>query len=113
LIDRQRGTLRGVHDQITPREEEKPVRCTVGVIYDVNIDLRPESPTFRQWSAVELTADNRRRLFIPTGFVRGFQPLVDDTEVFYQMSEGCAAESARRPAGTTTPSRVPGRLRRA
>jgi dTDP-4-dehydrorhamnose 3,5-epimerase len=94
-FNRQRGTLRGMHYQIAPKEEEKLVRCTMGAIYDVIIDLRPESPTFRQWLAVELTADNRRMLFIPKGFAHGFQTLVDDTEVFYQMSEFYAPEYAR------------------
>ena len=94
-FSRQRGTLRGMHYQAAPYEEAKLVRCTMGAIYDVIIDLRPESPTFRQWLAVELTADNRRMLFIPKGFAHGFQTLADDTEVFYQMSQFYAPEYAR------------------
>jgi dTDP-4-dehydrorhamnose 3,5-epimerase len=94
-FSRQRGTLRGMHYQASPYEEAKLVRCTTGAIYDVIIDLRYESPTFRQWLALELTADNRRMLFIPQGFAHGFQTLADDTEVFYQMSQFYAPEYAR------------------
>ena len=75
-----------MHYQAAPSEEAKLVRCTMGAIYDVIVDLRTESPTFRHWLSVELTADNRRMLFIPEGFAHGFQTLEDDTEVFYQMS---------------------------
>jgi dTDP-4-dehydrorhamnose 3,5-epimerase len=91
----QRGTLRGMHYQAAPYEEAKLVRCTRGAIYDVIIDLRAESPTFRRWVAVELTTDNRCMLFIPKGFAHGFQTLVDDTEVFYQMSQFYTPECAR------------------
>jgi dTDP-4-dehydrorhamnose 3,5-epimerase len=94
-FSRQRGTLRGMHYQAAPYEEAKLVRCTMGAIYDVIIDLRHESPSFRQWLALELTADNRRMLFIPQGFAHGFQTLADDTEVFYQMSQLYAPEYAR------------------
>jgi dTDP-4-dehydrorhamnose 3,5-epimerase len=94
-FNEQQGTLRGMHYQAAPYEEAKLVRCTRGAIYDVIIDLRAESPTFRQWIAVELTADNRRQLFIPTGFAHGFQTLADGTEVFYQMSQFYAPEHAR------------------
>jgi dTDP-4-dehydrorhamnose 3,5-epimerase len=94
-FSRRRGTLRGMHYQAAPYEEAKLVRCTMGAIYDVIIDLRPESLTFRQWLAVELTADNRRMLFIPTGFAHGFQTLADNTEVFYQMSQFYAPEYAQ------------------
>jgi dTDP-4-dehydrorhamnose 3,5-epimerase len=94
-FSRQRGTLRGMHYQAPPYEEAKLVRCTMGAIYDVIIDLRAKSPTFRQWLAVELTADNRRMLFIPQGFAHGFQTLAHDTEVFYQMSQFYAPEYAR------------------
>jgi dTDP-4-dehydrorhamnose 3,5-epimerase len=94
-FSRQRGTLRGMHYQAAPYEEAKLVRCTRGAIYDVIIDLRAESPTFRRWVAVELTTDNRCMLFIPKGFAHGFQTLVDDTEVFYQMSQFYAPEYAR------------------
>jgi len=94
-FSRQRGTLRGMHYQAAPYEEAKLVRCTMGAIYDVIIDLRAELPTFRQWLAVELAADNRRLLFIPKGFAHGFQTLADETEVFYQMSQFYAPEYTR------------------
>lgn len=84
-----------MHYQAAPYEEAKLVRCTMGAIYDMIIDLRPDSPTFKQWAAVELTADNRRMLYIPEGFTHGFQTLEDNTEVFYQMSEFYIPESAR------------------
>jgi dTDP-4-dehydrorhamnose 3,5-epimerase len=91
----RRGTLRGMHYQIRPHEEVKLVRCTQGAIHDVIVDLRPDSPTYRQWVAAELTAENRRMLYIPGGFAHGFQTLADATEVFYQMSETFHPESAR------------------
>lgn len=83
----RRGTLRGLHFQSDPQQEEKLVRCTRGAVLDVVVDLRPCSPTFRQWEGIELTSDNRRALFIPKGFAHGFQTLQDESEVFYQMSE--------------------------
>jgi len=82
-----KGTLRGMHYQAEPYPEAKLVRCTMGVIYDVVIDLRTDSPTFKEWIAVELSAENRRALYIPSGFAHGFQTLTDNCEVFYQMSE--------------------------
>ena len=94
-FNKKKGTLRGMHYQIAPHEEVKLVRCTRGAIYDVIIDLRPDLPTFKRWVAVELTADNRRMLYIPEGFAHGFQTLEDDTEVFYQMSESYHPECAR------------------
>jgi dTDP-4-dehydrorhamnose 3,5-epimerase len=81
-----RGTVRGLHFQAPPHEEAKLVRCTRGAIHDVALDLRPGSPTRHRWIAVELTADDRRMLFVPEGVAHGFQTLVDDTEVFYQIS---------------------------
>jgi dTDP-4-dehydrorhamnose 3,5-epimerase len=94
-FNRKRGTLRGMHFQTPPREEAKLVRCTMGALYDVVLDLRPDSPTYTQWISVELTAENRRMLFIPKGCAHGFQTLEDNTEVFYQMSAfyapSCAA----------------------
>lgn len=86
-FNKQKGTLRGMHYQAEPYQEAKLVRCTMGAIYDVIIDLRRESPTFRQWVGVELTASNRRMLYLPEQFAHGFQTLEDNTEVFYQMSE--------------------------
>ena len=91
----KRGTLRGMHYQAAPHAEAKLVRCIRGAIYDVIIDLRPESPTFKEWVAVELTANNRRMLYVPEGFAHGFQTLGDDSEVFYQMSEYYHSECAR------------------
>jgi dTDP-4-dehydrorhamnose 3,5-epimerase len=89
------GTLRGMHYQIAPFAEAKVVRCTMGAIYDVIVDLRPDSATFKQWLAVELTADNHRALYIPEDFAHGFQTLADNVEVFYQMSEFYHPECAR------------------
>jgi dTDP-4-dehydrorhamnose 3,5-epimerase len=86
-FNRKKGTLRGMHYQISPFEEIKIVRCTMGVIYDVIIDLRPDSKTFMRWIAVELSAENRRMIYIPEGFAHGFLTRVDSTEVFYQMNE--------------------------
>lgn len=84
-----------MHYQVAPYEEAKIVQCLRGAIYDVIIDLRPDSATFKQWVAVELTADNRKMLYIPEGIAHGFQTLEDDTEVFYQMSEFYHPECAR------------------
>ncbi len=86
-FNRRRGTLRGMHYQARPYAEAKLVRCTRGAVYDVIVDLRSGSSTFRQWLAVELTADNRRMLYVPEGMAHGFQTLEDETEVFYQVSE--------------------------
>jgi len=94
-FNRRTGTLRGMHFQAAPREEAKLVRCTMGAIYDVVVDLRPDSDTFRKWIAVELTAENRTMVYVPEGFAHGFQTLAEDTEVFYQMSETYAPELAR------------------
>lgn len=89
------GTLRGMHYQNEPYAEPKIVRCTRGSLYDVVLDLRPDSPNFKQWTAVELTADNRKILYIPERCAHGFQTLEDNTEVFYQMGEYFHPESAR------------------
>jgi dTDP-4-dehydrorhamnose 3,5-epimerase len=91
----KKGTLRGMHYQVAPHEEVKLVRCTMGAIYDVIIDLRPDSSTFKQWMVTELTANNRRMLYVPKGVAHGFQTLEDRTEVFYQMSEFYHPKSAR------------------
>jgi dTDP-4-dehydrorhamnose 3,5-epimerase len=93
-FNRQKGTLRGMHYQVPPYEEAKLIRCTRGAMYDVIIDLRADSSTFTRWVAVELTADNRRMLYIPEGFAHGFQTLTDGTEIFYQMSQFYAPEYA-------------------
>jgi dTDP-4-dehydrorhamnose 3,5-epimerase len=86
-FNRRRGTVRGMHWQRPPFGEVKLVRCTAGSILDVIVDLRPESPTFLQHFAVELASCNHRLLYIPTGFAHGFQTLLADTEVYYQMSQ--------------------------
>ncbi|NOU66743.1 dTDP-4-dehydrorhamnose 3,5-epimerase [Paenibacillus sp. LMG 31461] len=93
--NKKKGTLRGMHYQCAPHEEAKLVRCTRGAIYDVIVDLRPESETYKKWISVELTADNRTMLYIPEGFAHGFQTLQDETEVFYQMSESYEPKCAR------------------
>jgi dTDP-4-dehydrorhamnose 3,5-epimerase len=94
-FNKKEGTLRGMHYQARPCAEAKLVRCTMGAIYDVIIDLRSESATFKQWTAVALTAENRRMLYIPERFAHGFLTLADNTEVFYQMSEFYAPAHAR------------------
>ena len=94
-FNHKRGTLRGMHYQAKPHEEAKLVRCTMGSIYDVIVDICPDSPTFKQWVGVKLTAQNRRMLYIPEGMAHGFQTLEDNTEVFYQMSEFYHPESAK------------------
>lgn len=94
-FNRKKATLRGIHYQVAPHAESKLVRCTAGAIYDVAVDLRPDSPTFKQWEGVELSAQNRRALYIPAGCAHGFQTLTDDTEVYYQISEFYHPESAR------------------
>lgn len=81
------GTLRGMHYQVPPAAETKLVRCTKGAIYDVIIDMRPDSPTFMQHIGIELTADNRRSLYVPEMFAHGYQSLTDGAEVTYQVSE--------------------------
>ncbi len=91
----RKGTLRGMHYQAAPHEEAKLIRCTRGAIYDVIVDLRRDSPTFRRWAAVELTAENRFMLYVPQGLAHGFQTLCDDAEVFYQISEFYHPEGAR------------------
>ncbi len=94
-FNRAKGTLRGMHYQLAPYGEAKLVRCTMGAVHDVIIDLRPDSPTYLRSVAVELSSHNRRALFIPEGFAHGFQTLADDTEVFYQMSQSYVPDAAR------------------
>ena len=89
------GILRGLHFQAAPHEEAKLVRCTRGAIYDVAVDVRPDSRTYLKWFAAELTSENRRMMYIPQGFAHGFQTLADKSEVFYLMSEFYHPESAR------------------
>ena len=89
------GTLRGMHYQVAPAQEVKVVRCTRGVIFDVIIDLRPDSPTHKNWFGVELTSDNHRMLYVPEGFAHGYQTLADNTEMYYQTSQFYAPDLAR------------------
>jgi len=89
------GTIRGLHYQLHPYEEAKLVRCTIGAIYDVLVDLRPDSPTYMQWIAVELTAENRRMLYVPKGCAHGYQTLAPNTEMYYQTSQFYVPEHAR------------------
>ena len=93
-FNKKKGTLRGLHFQKDPYEETKLVRCTLGAICDVIVDLRSSSETFKQWVSVELTAHNGKMLYVPEGFAHGFQTLEDNTEIFYQMSEFYNPESA-------------------
>jgi len=83
----RRATLRGMHYQAAPHRETKLVRCTRGAIYDVVLDLRPESPTFKDWVGIVLSAETRKTVYVPEGCAHGFLTLQDETEVFYQMSE--------------------------
>jgi len=94
-FNKRKGTLRGMHYQATPFAEAKVVRCTRGAIYDVVLDLRPDSATFKDWVAVVLTTANGRMVYVPEGCAHGFLTLEDMTEVFYQMSEFYDADSAR------------------
>jgi dTDP-4-dehydrorhamnose 3,5-epimerase len=84
---RTKGTLRGMHYQRAPHQETKLIRCTKGALYDVIIDLRANSPTYKRWFGVELTATNYKMLYIPGDFAHGFLTLEDDTEVVYEVSE--------------------------
>jgi dTDP-4-dehydrorhamnose 3,5-epimerase len=94
-FSKKKGTLRGMHYQVSPYAEAKLVRCTRGVIYDVAIDLRPSSPTYKQWLGVELTAENHKMLYVPEGFAHGYQTLADNTEISYQTSQFYAPQAAR------------------
>lgn len=91
----RRSTLRGMHYQVPPNEEVKLVRCLRGAIYDVIIDLRSDSPTYKQWFGVELDAESRRMLYTPAGFAHGYLTMADDTEVLYQVSAFYSPESER------------------
>jgi len=111
--NRKAGTLRGMHLQIDPHQEVKLVRCTRGSVFDVVLDLRPESATFLRWQGVELSMDNRRMLYIPEGCAHGFLTLADDTEFLYQIHGEYQPESARGvrwndPAFAITWSGTPG-----
>lgn len=90
-----KGTLRGMHYQVAPDEEVKLVQCVRGAIYDVIIDLRPNSDTYCQWAGYELSDNNGKLIYVPEGFAHGFQTLTEDSLVYYQISEFYAPESAR------------------
>jgi dTDP-4-dehydrorhamnose 3,5-epimerase len=94
-LTKKRGMLRGMHFQAEPKPEIKLVRCSAGAVYDVLVDVRRDSPTFGKWEGFELSAANRRMLYVPGGFAHGFQCLGDDCEMFYQMSEFYFPELAR------------------
>jgi dTDP-4-dehydrorhamnose 3,5-epimerase len=91
----KKGTLRGLHYQSAPHEEHKLVRCTAGEIFDVIVDIRPQSASYRRWFGEKLTAQNHRSLFIPPGFAHGFITLCDATEVYYMISVSHAPEYSR------------------
>lgn len=95
VFSERRGTLRGLHYQIAPYEEAKLLWCIRGAIYDVIIDLRPESPTYKQWLGMEFAADNRKMLYVPEGFAHGYQTLVDNAEAFYPVSQFYSPEYER------------------
>ena len=92
-FNHRRGTLRGLHFQTAPHAQAKIVRATRGALLDVIVDLRPDSPTWRQWELFELTADNRRMLYIPPGLAHGYLTLTDDAEMFYQASTPWAPQA--------------------
>ncbi|MFX0134686.1 MAG: dTDP-4-dehydrorhamnose 3,5-epimerase, partial [Candidatus Hodarchaeota archaeon] len=94
-FNKKKGTLRGMHYQVAPHKEAKIVSCVRGTIYDVIIDLRPNSSTYCQWFAIELDAEDYKMLYIPEGFAHGFQTLEGNTVVFYHMSEFYHPECAR------------------
>lgn len=91
----RKGTLRGMHYQASPHQEAKLVQCIRGALYDVIVDLRDDSPTYRKWHALELSADTLRVLYVPKGFAHGFQTLADDTVLYYQISEFYRPDLAR------------------
>jgi dTDP-4-dehydrorhamnose 3,5-epimerase len=94
-LSRHRHTLRGMHYQLPPAAEVKVVRCTAGALFDAIIDLRPDSPSFGRWFGAELTAENRRMLYVPRGCAHGFLTLEPDTEALYLVSDGYAPKQER------------------
>jgi dTDP-4-dehydrorhamnose 3,5-epimerase len=91
----RRHTLRGMHWEAPPQRESKLIRCTRGAVFDVVVDLRPESPTYLDHVGIELDADNRRALFVPPGLAHGYLTLLDETEVLYQMDSPYVPEAER------------------
>ena len=94
-LSRDKGTLRGIHYQLSPKSETKIVRCIKGSLWDVFVDLRPDSPTFLQWFGETLSAENRRMMFVPKGFGHGFITLEPDTEAIYFVTEFYSPEHER------------------
>jgi dTDP-4-dehydrorhamnose 3,5-epimerase len=94
-FNRQAGTLRGLHYQAAPRGECKLVRCTAGTVYDVVVDLRTESPTYRSWTAVELSSENRSAVYVPRGVAHGFQTLEEGSELLYMIDRPFEPSAAR------------------
>lgn len=94
-LSKDAGTLRGMHYQLSPKSEDKIVRCISGKLYDVIIDLRPESSTFKKWFGVELSSENRITLYVPKGFAHGFITLEENTEAFYLVTEYYSPEHER------------------
>ena len=92
------GTLRGMHFQAQPHPEVKLIRCTRGAVFDVILDVRPNSPSFKAWTSVRLDSENRRQLYVPQGVAHGFQTIVDETEVSYQISTSYRPELAKGSA---------------
>ncbi len=93
-FNRKRGTLRGLHYQVDPHAETKLVRCTSGAAFDVIVDLREGSASYRRWHAIDLTAENRTIVYTPPGSAHGFQTLADDTELYYEITPAYAPEAA-------------------
>lgn len=93
--NRRRGTLRGMHYQAPPHAEARLVRCTAGAVFDVIVDVRPRSATFRQWLGIELSAVNQKQVYVPEGFAHGFLTMADDSVLFYQMSQAYSAQATR------------------
>jgi len=93
-FNKQAGTLRGMHYQTSPFEQAKLLRCTRGSIYDVGVDLRQDSETYKQWIGLELSAENRLMLYLPGNFGHGYLTLEDDTEVHYQVTKPYAPDYA-------------------
>jgi len=94
-LSKHKGTLRGLHYQVFPKQEDKIIRCIKGAIYDVVIDLRSESETFLEWFGLELSEANRKALFVPKGFAHGYLTLADNSELFYLSTEYYSAESEK------------------
>lgn len=93
--NRSKGTLRGLHYQVEPHAQAKLVRCTAGAIFDVGVDLNPDSPSYRQWVGVELSASNNRMMYLSGDFAHGYQTLTDDAEILYLVTAAYAPASEK------------------